>query len=250
MLIIGYIAQPAFASAFRQDPPDAQDNVTKPDKKQKTQKNSAGSEDKPAPYTGPKKRLAVMSPDQQGNTAQTSEWMKILKERHGFKDGDDVGLKLNTMLTTALQNTGRFVLLERQNFGDIRSEQDLASEGQTTAQSGAKKGSVLGAQIMVRCAITEFVDDSVKEGGVGGVRIGGVNLGGGSTRKKAKVTVDVKMFDVATSVHVDSEREFGQQGKRDRCFRIWRRRPVRKEYQRSNRKGDSRRDYKRSGVHR
>lgn len=161
-----------------------------------------GKTEKPAPapaYTGPKKRIAVMSPDEPGNTAPNGEWVKAMKLSYGIKDADDAGLKLNSMLTTALQNTGRFVIVERQHFNDIRSEQDLAKEGQTTAQTGAKKGTILGAQQMIRCTVTEFADDSVKEGGGAGIKIGSVQLGGGGARKKAKIVVDVRIFDVATS---------------------------------------------------
>ena len=158
-----------------------------------------GAGEKTPAYSGPKKRLAVMNTDK-GENSVSSEWFKLMQRYGKFHTPDDVGLKLNSMLTTALNNTGRFVLMERQNFEDIRGEQSLMTEGQTTTQTGAQKGSVLGAQVMVRCAITEFVDDSVKEGGAGGVHLPlGIVVGGGSSRKKAKVTVDIKMYDVATS---------------------------------------------------
>ncbi len=165
----------------------------------KSHQSDAETGEKAAPYSGPKKRLAVMNTDK-GENSTSSEWFKLMQRYGNFHTADDVGLRLNSMLTTALNNTGRFVLVERQNFDDIRGEQSLTAEGQTTVQTGAQKGSVLGAQVMVRCAITEFVDDSVKEGGGGGFHLpGGVVLGGSSNRKKAKVTVDIKMFDVATS---------------------------------------------------
>ncbi len=153
----------------------------------------------PPPYVGPKKRIAIMNKDMDGNTASHSDQYQAFAAQTGTKNADDVGLKLNTMLTTALQSTGRFVIVERQDFGDIKSEQALTDQGQTTAQTGAKKGSILGAEIMVRCAITEFVADSVKEHSGAGVNIGGLSLGGGGGRKKAKVTLDIKMYEVATS---------------------------------------------------
>ena len=52
---------------------------------------------------------------------------------------------------------------------------------------------------MVRCSITEFVEDAVQKGGLGKIKIGGIVLGGGSDSKKARVTVDVKMYEVGTS---------------------------------------------------
>lgn len=175
----------------------------------------------PPPYVGPKKRIAIMNKDLDGNTAPHGEWYKAWSASHGVKDADDVGLKMNTMLTTALQGTGRFVILERQDFNDIKGEQDLAGQGQTTAQTGAKKGSILGAEIMVRCAITEFVDDSVKESSGGGIRIpGGVTLGGGGGRKKSKVTVDIKMYEVATSKILYTDTASGDSTSKSSAFGI------------------------------
>ena len=169
---------------------------------QDTPKKEDGKKDKketPPPYTGPKKRLAVMNQDLPGNATPNGEFDKYIKAHYNLKDGDDVGLKLNTMLTTALQNTGRFVLVERQNFNDIRGEQDLAKEGQTTVQTGAKKGGILGAQIMVRCVVTQFEDTATKEGGGASIGIGSVRIGGGGSKKRSKVVIDIKMYDVATS---------------------------------------------------
>src|SRR5690242_18323347 len=84
-------------------------------KQGKAQPNDQVGSEKPAAYSGPKKRLAVMNTDESGNST-SSEWFKLIQRYGKFHSADDVGLKLNSMLTTALQNTGRFVLVERQNF--------------------------------------------------------------------------------------------------------------------------------------
>ena len=184
VLVVPFVSAPAFARAAPQD-----DN-----------KKNQNDQPQPPPYTGPKKRIAIMNKDADGNTSAHSDQYKAFAAQTGTKDADDVGLKLNTMLTTALQSTGRFLIVERQDFGDIKSEQALTDQGQTTTQTGAKKGGILGAEIMVRCSITEFVADSVKERSGGGITIpGGVSIGGGGGRKKAKVTLDIKLYEVATS---------------------------------------------------
>lgn len=117
-----------------------------------------------------------------------------LRNYTGTMTVEDVGLKLNTMMTTALVETGRFVVLERQDIGDIKNEMAV-TEQLGNEQTKVKPGNVLGAQMLVRCAVTEFTSNSKSAGG--GVRIGNLNLGGG--QKVARLALDVKFFDPSTS---------------------------------------------------
>lgn len=142
-------------------------------------------------YTGPKKRVAVMPMDLANARDSIAVW---LRNYSGTMTVEDVGLKLTTMMTTALVETGRFVVLERQDIGDIKNEMAI-TEQLGNEQTKVKPGNVLGAQMLVRCAVTEFTNNS-KSGG-GGVRIGNLALGGG--QKVARLALDVKFFDPNTS---------------------------------------------------
>lgn len=106
----------------------------------------------------------------------------------------EIGEGMSDMLVTALVNTGKFIVLERQALEDILGEQKLAEEGKVTTQTAAQAGKLLGAQALVRGAITEF--SLKKSGGSAGIKIGGVKLGG--SKSSAHVAVDVRIYDTTT----------------------------------------------------
>ncbi len=166
--------------------------------------NKKKNEPAPLPaYTGPKKRIAVMNVNMPGPESgrASDEFLRVLKQTNGINTLSDVGLKLTEMLETALHQTGRFVMLERVNIDDTREEIRIGEE-LGNEQTRVKAGSVLGAQMVVRAAVTEFTDN--KSSGGGGVNIAGFQFGG--AKKVAAVTIDVKFVDPLTSriVHVAS----------------------------------------------
>ena len=100
------------------------------------------------------------------------------------------------MLTTELVKTGRFIVLERKALADILGEQDLATGGRVSPETGAKTGVVIGAQALIRCAITEYsYKQNSSSGGFKGIR--GISLGGNSV--KAIVGIDTRIYDSTTS---------------------------------------------------
>ena len=92
-----------------------------------------------APAQGPMLRIAVSN----------FEW------RAGQGSGD-VGEGMSDMLTTALANSGRFIVLERERLNEVMQEQDLAATGRFDQSTAAPKGELEGAQLLVRGSITEF----------------------------------------------------------------------------------------------
>ena len=84
----------------------------------------------------------------------------------------DIGTGMGEMLVQSLMNTGKVNVVERLNIGDITFEQDLVSQGRVSKSTGAKTGKMIGAQYIVRGAITEF--DVEEAGGMGGVNIKGI----------------------------------------------------------------------------
>ena len=157
-------------------------------------------------YNGPKKRIAVMNMTAEAAAnGQQSEWARIVKDAQGTHTVSDVGQRITEMLTTALVQSNRFIVVERAGIDDTRSEiavgQELGNE-----QTRVNKGNVIGAQVLVRAAVTEFVDNGSKQSG--GISLGGVRLGGG--KKESKVVVDVRMYDAATSVVLCSEKAEGK----------------------------------------
>ncbi len=155
-------------------------------------------------YTGPKKRIAVMNaviekpssdtPQGRGIGGVLQELNRVSKQQQGVNTLSDVGNRMCEMLTTSLSNTGHFILLDRANLDDIRGE-IKTSEELGNEKTAVKKGGVLGAQVFIRVAVTEFTDNKNSKGG--GVSLGGIRVGGG--KKLASVTVDIKMVDAVSS---------------------------------------------------
>ena len=113
----------------------------------------------------------------------------------------EIGDGMADMLVTALLGTDRFTVLERQALQDILEEQRLAERGKVSAQTAAQAGKLLGAQILIRGAITEF--SHKKSGKAGKIKIKGFSLGLG--KESAHVAIDVRIYDTTTGEIVISE---------------------------------------------
>lgn len=147
----------------------------------------------PFPNTGPKKRIAVAKFDAAGAfVAQYGGW--------------DIGGGLAAELTTALVNSGHFVVVERAELASVLREQELALQKITSKETAAQVGRVLGAQLLVRGSVTEF---DQRAGGTG-LRVGvasgmlGGALGGQSTQ--GVVAMDLRLIDTTTGRVIQSQR--------------------------------------------
>jgi len=143
---------------------------------------------------------------------------KGLKQAIGCKDFENqsgwsgqwqIGNNLSIMLESALQDSGRFVIVEREKLGDVLQEQDLAASGRMAKSKVAKTGLLRAARYIGTGAITEVTDS--QSGGGGGVSFMGVHVGGGQS--EAQVTVIVKLIDTTTGEIVAKERIVGKAGR-------------------------------------
>src|SRR6056297_2194255 len=138
-------------------------------------------------YNGPKARIAVARFE--NKTADSYNWYS-----------PSIGDGMADMLTTALVNSGRYIVLERQALDDVLSEQDLGVSGRVREDTAAAIGEIEGAELLVVAAVTEFDGNS---GGTSG-SLGGGNLGrvvgaiaGGS--RSAHMAIDLRVVDARTS---------------------------------------------------
>ncbi len=128
----------------------------------------------------------------------------------GWRGNWEIGENLTIMLESALADTGRFVLVERQMLKDIIAEQDLAAGGRAArAGNVAKTGMIRPARYIATGAVTEVSES--QSGGAGGVSIGGVRVGGG--RATAQIALIVKLVDTTTGEIVAKERVVGKAGR-------------------------------------
>jgi curli biogenesis system outer membrane secretion channel CsgG len=91
-----------------------------------------------APYDGPQKRIAVS--DFESRSA----------------GGEKVGAGMADMLTNALFNTGRFIVLERERLSEVMAEQDLASGDRFRKDTAPAKGQLEGAELLIRGSVIQF----------------------------------------------------------------------------------------------
>ncbi|MDE2179885.1 MAG: hypothetical protein KGJ40_03435 [candidate division NC10 bacterium] len=105
-----------------------------------------------------------------------------------------IGDGLAEMLTSELSKTGQFIVVERQALGDIVKEQELGQSGLVHGETAARTGQVLGAQIVVRGAVTEFEEQASG----GGVDVGTRNLNIGGRMQNAHVALDIRLIDAST----------------------------------------------------
>lgn len=138
-------------------------------------------------YDGPKARIAV---------SQFTD--KTAAGGHGWWTGQ-IGDGMRDMLATSLFNTGRFIVLERQQLGEVLAEQDLGASGRVKEQTAAAIGEIEGAELLVTGAVTEFQPGSGGAGGGVGSLLGGVFGAVAGGFRKSHVAIDVRVIDTRTS---------------------------------------------------
>jgi curli biogenesis system outer membrane secretion channel CsgG len=121
---------------------------------------------------------------------------------HGYHN---LGQGVADMLATALVKSGKFMVMERQELDNVLTEQKLGESGLVTAETAPKVGKLLGVELLVVGAITEF---GTKENTISG----GVALfGGGVTRKTARCVVDIRLVNTTTGEIIATETEEGSE---------------------------------------
>lgn len=117
------------------------------------------------------------------------------------------------MLTNALFQSNRFVVVDRNALWQVLNEQDfVASDRSASALKTAVTGKVLPAQLLIIGAITDAATEGAQESSSSGINIMGFNLG--SSKAKASMTVIMRILDSSTgevleSVSVEHESESG-----------------------------------------
>jgi curli biogenesis system outer membrane secretion channel CsgG len=145
------------------------------------------------PYDGPRARIAVAA-----------------FEDKTAKGGGEIGSGMATMLTTALVNSNRFIVLERDALDEVLSEQDLGASGRVRADTAAPVGEIEGAELLAIGAVTAFEPETI---GIGGGVLGlGTLIGtailhesnsnipvAAATYLESYIAVDVRLVDAVTS---------------------------------------------------
>lgn len=150
---------------------------------------------------GPKKRIAI----------KKFENKTAIDSQGQYK----IGTGMVEMLTTAMVNTGRFIVLERQAMEDVMEEQNFGASGRVKGKTAAKIGEVEGAELLIYGAVTDYMADQSGAGaqvgqssgmGLGamfgpvGMAVGAIagGVAGSASASKAHVAMDLRIVDAHT----------------------------------------------------
>lgn len=168
-------------------------------------KTDTGQEMGLGPYNGPRARVAVADFEWKvggsGSTTKMTFGGQTMEISQNRQSGYTTGLR--DMLTTAMVQSKRYRVLERQNLSSLQKEMALGKSGYTD-KSGIQKGAIKGADLLVMGAITGWEPGT--SGGGGGIGGGGL-LGKagalfGAVRggyKKSSMAMDIRIVDTSTS---------------------------------------------------
>ncbi len=177
-----------------------------------------------SPYAGRKARVAVSKID---NTSSVSSY--TANDQYGSSSVDwafqTVPVNgIEAMITDALNQSGRFRLVERQAIGNVMQEQDFGASGRVATPSAAGMGQILGAEYLVEAVITAYdPGTSAKSTNVGGLAnaaglggaFGGL-LGGVSVNSSSSsLGMNIRLINATTSEVVFTkqiEREVKESG--------------------------------------
>ncbi|MDF1537215.1 MAG: CsgG/HfaB family protein [bacterium] len=145
------------------------------------------------PYDGPKKRIAVLEFD---NKVSNRWWDRSW----------NIEERMTEMIITELMKTNRFIVIERGALDEVMAEQDLGETGRVRQETAARIGELLGAQVLVKGAITEFIEK--ESGGSGGIMVSGIGIGGKTST--GHVAIDMRLIDATTGQILQSHRAEGK----------------------------------------
>ena len=137
-------------------------------------------------YNGPKARIAVA--DFEDKMSSSGQYRA------------EYGRGMSDMLTNALFQSNRYIVLEREKLEAVIAEQNLGASGRIKKETAAPIGEIEGAELLVTAAITGF--DPGASGGSGSMAgIPGGDLLGAMTGsfKKARVAMDLRVVDTRTA---------------------------------------------------
>jgi curli biogenesis system outer membrane secretion channel CsgG len=154
-------------------------------------------------YDGPKARIAVGGIVDKSGDGKTSLRHQIgVLAKHGkVTDARAITGGIRDMITTALFQSRRYIVLERDAIGDVLMEQEFSAAGKVGDTTKIPTGEIEGAELLVVGALTGF--DPAVAGGVGFPLPLPINRGRDVLildleYRKAFVSMDLRVIDVRT----------------------------------------------------
>lgn len=188
------VAAPAFSWDNPFSDKDKKGNLKKKDKDTELRDGNMDMSAELGPYNGVKHAVGV----------------REFVNDAGWGSEFNLPQNLAIMMESALADTGRFVLVEREKLEAILDEQDLAASGRAAQAGGVAKTAVIRPAKYI--ATGSLVEVEYNESGLGGgFAISGVRIGG--DHGKAQATIIAKIIDSSTGEMVAKQRIVGKAGK-------------------------------------
>ena len=156
----------------------------------------------PAVAQAPRKRIAVLDFDYATVRSSVGDiWGSDV----------DIGKGIADMLIADLVRNGTYSVIERSKLDRVLNEQNFQQSSRADASTAAQLGRILGVDAIIVGSITQFGRDDKKMGVGGGVRVGGIGLGGiGRRSAKAVVGIDARIVDIKTAEILSVATGFGE----------------------------------------
>ncbi len=138
-------------------------------------------------------------------SAQQKPRIAVIKiENKSPYGGAQIGPALEDWMVQGLVNSGKFRVMERKDLDTVLSEQSLSLSGAVDEKTAVQVGKLLGCQLVVIGAVTDF--SRHKSGAEGAFGIG-FNVG----KTTAEGTVNIKLVNTTTAEIVYTGSESGKQ---------------------------------------
>lgn len=138
------------------------------------------------PTLGAEKYKIAVLPFDDGSIKGNERW---------WREDWDLGAGVSDEFVTALMDTQKFRLIEREQIDKVLQEQDFGAAGRVDSRSAAKIGKILGVQFLVMGRVTEFTNKSQS----GAVGLGKKGVGLGVKTSTARVTIDARLVNTTTA---------------------------------------------------
>lgn len=136
--------------------------------------------------------------------AQQKPRIAIIKiENKSPYGSDQIGPALEDWLVEGLVQSGKFRVMERKDLQSVLSEQGLSLSGAVDEKTAVQAGKLLGCQLVIIGAVTDF---SVKKTGASGAFGVGFSVG----KSTAEGTVNIKMVNTTTAEIIYTGSETGK----------------------------------------
>jgi curli biogenesis system outer membrane secretion channel CsgG len=116
----------------------------------------------------------------------------------------DVGGGLAAMLTTALTESGAYIVVERAHLSNVLAEQELSVTGLARGTGNPLPGALVAAQFMIVGEVTEFSDTDKTKGLGFGIGLGNSVLNLAPQKRTGAVALDLRIVDTRTAEIVEA----------------------------------------------